>query len=61
MNLLVKRNNEIKGIHINDQEYKICQFADDTEFILDGTQESLRATLLTLERFREISGQKNEH
>ena len=58
LNILVHCNDEIKGIQINGREYTMCQFADDTEFFLDGTERSLRATLKTLELFKILSGQK---
>ena len=35
---------------------KISQYADDTTFILNGTRNSLSATLDTLEKFGSVSG-----
>ena len=48
LNYLIYQNKKIKGITVNGKEHKILQFADDTEFILDGSHESLHATLETL-------------
>ena len=40
MTYMVNQNNKIKGIIIG-REIKLCQFADDTTLILDGSKESL--------------------
>ena len=38
LSLAVKRNENIKGIKINNVEYCIFLYADDTNFTLDGSQ-----------------------
>ena len=43
---------------MNRREIKLSQYADDTTLILDGTKESLRASLKTLVHFYEVSGLK---
>ena len=48
-----RSNKNIKGISVNNSEIKISQYADDTTFILNGTSESLSATLQT---FGSMSG-----
>ena len=48
LNTLVKRNEDIQGVTIEGQEYIITQYADDTEFILNGSENSLQASLDTL-------------
>ena len=50
----IRQNRNIKGIHINDIEYKISQYADDTSMFLDGSSESLNNTLSELEKFANI-------
>ena len=45
----------IRGIIINNKEYKISQYADDTQLLLDGSEESLRETLRVLERYYKMS------
>ena len=52
---LIKGNNEIQGMKINESEYRIAQYADDTKVFLDGTEASLRATLNTFDFFQNIS------
>ena len=51
-----RSNKNIKGISVNNSEIKISQYADDTTFILNGTSESLSATLQTIETFGSMSG-----
>ena len=54
---MIEQNPEIKGLYI-DKQIKLCQFADDTTIILDGSKESLEAALNTIEIFGSISGLK---
>ena len=54
----LRENSKIKGININDQEYKISQFADDTTMILDCSETSLSETLSELSQFGSYSGLK---
>ena len=56
--LIVDNNNSIAGISIKKHSYKITQFADDTTIFLDGSRDSLIATLNTLEIFGSLSGLK---
>ena len=56
--LLIRSNKNIKGIFINNKEYKLSQYADDTSVILDGSENSLRETLNVLHDFSIISGLK---
>ena len=48
----------IKGIVINDKEHKLSQYADKTLFLLDGTCQSLNATLNVLYEYAQLSGLK---
>ena len=58
LNLMITSNSEIKGLTIDNNEYVMTQFADDTTMILDGTTQSLQATLNILEIFGTLSGLK---
>ena len=40
---------------VNSREIKLSQYVDDTTLILDGTKESLIASLKTLDDFYEVS------
>ncbi len=55
---MIREDTNIKGISINDMNFKITQYADDTTLILDGTEDSLKYAFETLHRFREMSGLK---
>ena len=48
----------IKGIVINNKEHKPSQCADDTQFLLDGTSQSLNATLNVWYEYKQFSGVK---
>ena len=54
----IRRNKNINGTVVNNTEAKLSLFADDTTLILDGTRESLIASLQTLDEFFEVSGLK---
>ena len=55
---IIKDEKDIQGIKINNSEYLIAQYADDTKVFLDGTETSLRATLNAFNFFYAISGLK---
>ena len=40
LGILIRSNNSIKGIYIQDKEIRLSQFADDTNLILDGSEDS---------------------
>ena len=46
---MLRNNENITGIKINNKESKLSQYADDTQIFLDGTEISLKETLRTLE------------
>ena len=54
----MKRNENIKGIKINNEEYCIFQYANDTNFTLDGSQRTLLELLKTIKEFEACSGLK---
>ena len=56
--LKIKQNEKIKGIEINNNEFILTQYVDDTTVILDGSEESLNETLYELENYAKISGLK---
>jgi hypothetical protein len=58
LGIAIRNNKGINGIKLWNTMFKIGQYADDTSLILDGTKESLRESLLTLEWFYKISGLK---
>ncbi|CAG2213321.1 unnamed protein product [Mytilus edulis] len=56
LGILIRKNKDIKGIKIDDTEYLISQYADDTSIILDGSPECLDASLRLLHKYAEMSG-----
>ena len=53
---IVRSNPRIKGIMVTGSEFKLSQYADDTTFLLDGSEDSLRHSLLTLKLYASFSG-----
>ena len=54
--IMIRKNKNIKGIIINNREHKLSQYADDTVFMLDGKEKSLKETLNVLFEFSRFSG-----
>ena len=54
---MIDQDVNIKGLFIN-KEIKLCQFADDTTLILDGSKQSLESALNIIETFGSFSGLK---
>ena len=52
----IRKTKTIKGIIINEEEYKISQYANDTQLLLDGSENTLNETLNVLNRFYQLSG-----
>ena len=53
-----RNDTRIQGIKVLETECKISQYADDTTFILDGSQSSFSRSLYLLDTFAPISGLK---
>ena len=56
--LMIRENNDVKGIKINNVEHKLSQYADDTEFLLDGNRTSFETAINLLLKFGRVSGLK---
>ena len=54
----IRKNKRIKGIKIENTEFKISQYADDTFMFFDGSSVALNCTHEELDRFANISGLK---
>ena len=55
---IVRDSKSISGIKINEKEFRLSQYADDTQIFLDGTEKSLKETLNILKTFYIMSGLK---
>ena len=58
MAIMIRNNNNIKGLSYCNHEYKILQYADDTALILDGSEHSLENALSLIGQFAKFSGLK---
>ena len=58
LGLMLRNEESVKGININNKYFLPSQYADDTQIFLDGSESSLRSTLHILQIFYEISGFK---
>ena len=56
LSIMLRCNEDIKGITIENREFVLSQFADDTALCLDGSEASFRATVETLDKFSAFSG-----
>ena len=52
----IRKNTDITGISINNNQIKISQYADDTTLILNGSEKSLTTAIRIIEKFSKISG-----
>ena len=50
--IMIRNNTKIKSLRINGLEIKLGQYADDTQIVLDGSEEALNLTLKVLEKIR---------
>ena len=55
---MIRENEIITGVNINGKEFRLSQYADDTQIFLDGTEQSLKETLNILKKFYSMSGLK---
>ena len=55
---MIRNNQTVKGISINGKEFRLSQYADDTQIFLDGTEWSLQETLSILNMFYSMSSLK---
>ena len=54
----IRNHGVIKGIKINETEIRNILFADDMTVVLDGTEESFKASVYILDEFEKTSGLK---
>ena len=58
LSTMLRESEQVKGINVNNFEFLLSQFADDTAICLDGSEESFRKTIEILSTFAKISGLK---
>ena len=55
---MIRNDSNLQGIKINNKEFKLCQYADDTQVFLNGSKNSLHQLMLILKKFYNMSGLK---
>ena len=55
---MIRNDKNMQGIKINNKIFKLCQYADDTQIFLDGSENSLHQLMLILKKFYNMSGLK---
>ena len=53
---MIRKDKDVKGFEINNKEFMLSQYADDTQMFLDGTEPSLKNALVILRKFYLMSG-----
>ena len=56
LGMMIRKSKDVKGIKINNMEFKLSQYADDTQMFLDGSETSLKQALVILQKFYQMSG-----
>ena len=54
--IMVRENEDIRGINVNNVEHKLSLYADDTEFLLQGDKTSFDTCIQTIHKFGCVSG-----
>ena len=52
----IKQDNTIRGIHFNNVEFKLSQYADDTTLFIDNDDNSINSVVRIINDFSNISG-----
>lgn len=55
---MIRKSDNLHGIEIQGKEFRLSQYADDTQIFLNGTENSLQEALSILNTFYEMSGLK---
>ena len=55
---MIRKSSDVKGIKRNGTEFKLSQYAHDTQMFLDGSEASMRSALIILQQFYLMSGLK---
>ena len=58
LSTLIRHNQKIEGILINDENFKISQFADDTSFSITNNDQNIEEIFRSLKMFESVWGLK---
>ncbi|GFS14159.1 reverse transcriptase-like protein [Elysia marginata] len=55
---MIRQDVHVRGYKVNEMEFKISQYADDTTLFLDGSEESFTQCIDLLDEYKSYSGLK---
>ena len=58
LGIAIRRSDDVKGFKYKNAESKLSQYADDTQIIIDGSENSIKTSINILNEFSKISGLK---
>jgi hypothetical protein len=58
LGISIRRSDDVKGFKYKNAESKLSQYADDTQIIIDGSENSIKTSINILNEFSKISGLK---
>ena len=58
LGIAIRRSDDVKGFQYKNAESKLSQYADDTQIIIDGSENSIKTSINILNEFSKISGLK---
>ena len=58
LGITIRRSDDVKGFKYKNAEYKLSQYADDTQIIIDGLENSIKTSINLLNEFSKINGLK---
>lgn len=58
MGIMIRSNTNIKGISIENTEYILSQYADDTQLFLDSSEKTLNEVLILFDNYYKMSSLK---
>ena len=54
LGIAIRRSDDVKGFKYKNAESKLSQYADDTQIIIDGSENSIKTSINILNEFSKI-------
>ena len=58
LGIIIRQNDKIEGVKMEDKEYKVSQYVDDTCLTIKANKESLQEVIDVFKRFEKYAGSK---